>query len=74
MRRPRRALRAWAAPAGVVPELYGASPGDVLACARAVADGVETLLVADGVETLLVVGRRLIIAPSSVSFTYIVKM
>ena len=36
---------AWSASAGVVPELYGASPGDVLACLAAVATGVETLLV-----------------------------
>ena len=36
---------AWRVPVGVVPELYGASPADVLACVRAVAPGVETLLV-----------------------------
>ena len=35
----------WRAPAAVVPELYGASPDDVLACVRAVDSGVETLLV-----------------------------
>ena len=32
-------------PIGLVPELYGASPADVLACVRAVDPGVETLLV-----------------------------
>ena len=35
----------WRAPTAVVPELYGASPGDVLACVRTVDIGVETLLV-----------------------------
>ena len=35
----------WRAPGTVVPELYGASPDDVLACVRAVDPGVETLLV-----------------------------
>ena len=35
----------WRAPVGVVPELYGASPDDVLACIRTVERGVETLLV-----------------------------
>lgn len=32
-------------PTSLVPELYGASPADVLACVRAVDPGVETLLV-----------------------------
>ena len=35
----------WRAPAAVVPELYGASPHEVLACVRAVDAGVDTLLV-----------------------------
>ena len=35
----------WRAPTGVVPELYGASPAEVLACVRAAGRGVETLLV-----------------------------
>ena len=36
---------AWRVPVDVVPELYGASPGDVLACVRTVDPGVDTLLV-----------------------------
>ncbi len=35
----------WQAPADIVPELYGASPNDVLACVRAADPGLETLLV-----------------------------
>ena len=35
----------WRAPADLVPELYGASPGDVLACLRTVDPHVDTLLV-----------------------------
>ncbi len=35
----------WRLPAGIVPELYGASPRDVLACVGAVDPAVESLLV-----------------------------
>ena len=35
----------WRAPAAVVPELYGASRDDVLACVRAADPGADTLLV-----------------------------
>ena len=35
----------WRVPTAVVPELYGGSAADVMACVRAVDPGVETLLV-----------------------------
>ena len=55
----------WRALAAVVPELYGASPDDVLACVRAVDPGVETLLVVghepacSGTASLLIGGAAL---------------
>ncbi len=55
----------WRAPAAIVPELYGAAPGDVLACVRAVDAGVETLLVVghepacSGAASLLIGGAAL---------------
>ena len=55
----------WRAAAAVVPQLYGASPDDVLACVRAVDPGVETLLVVghepacSGTAAILVGGAAL---------------
>ena len=55
----------WRAPTAIVPELYGAAPGDVLACVRAVDADVETLLVVghepacSGTASLLIGGAAL---------------
>lgn len=55
----------WRVSAAVVPELYGASPGGVLACVRAIDRDVETLLVVghepacSGAASILIGGAAL---------------